>query len=94
MIIGENARENDMDVNPCKKKHLTNTRAAASDDAIRLPPCRQFTLESALEWIREDELVEVTPKSIRMRKASSATRTRTSKTSSKTAPRKAAGTAK
>lgn len=68
MIIGENARENDMDVNPCKKKHLTNTRAAASDDAIRLPPCRQFTLEAALEWIREDELVEVTPKSLRMRK--------------------------
>ena len=68
MIIGENARENDMDVNPCKKKHLTNTRAAASDDAIRLPPCRQFTLEAALEWIREDELVEVTPKSMRMRK--------------------------
>ncbi len=68
MIIGENARENDMDVNACKKKHLTNTRAAASDDAIRLPPCRQFTLEAALEWIREDELVEVTPKSLRMRK--------------------------
>lgn len=68
MIIGENARDNDMDVNPCKKKHLTNTRAAASDDAIRLPPCRQFTLESALEWIRDDELVEVTPKSLRMRK--------------------------
>lgn len=68
MIVGENARENDMDVNPCKKKHLTNTRAAASDDAIRLPPPRQFTLESALEWIRDDELVEVTPKSIRMRK--------------------------
>jgi GTP-binding protein TypA len=68
MIVGENARENDMDVNPCKKKHLTNTRAAASDDAIRLPPCRQFTLEAALEWIREDELVEVTPKSLRMRK--------------------------
>lgn len=68
MIVGENARENDMDVNPCKKKHLTNTRAAASDDAIRLPPCRQFTLESALEWIRDDELVEVTPKSLRMRK--------------------------
>ncbi len=68
MIVGENARENDMDVNPCKKKHLTNTRAAASDDAIRLPPCRKFTLEGALEWIRDDELVEVTPKSIRMRK--------------------------
>ncbi len=68
MIIGENARDNDMDVNPCKKKHLTNTRAAASDDAIRLPPPRQFTLESALEWIRDDELVEVTPTSVRMRK--------------------------
>ena len=62
-------RDNDMDVNPCKKKHLTNTRAAASDDAIRLPPPRLFTLESALEWIRDDELVEVTPTAIRMRKA-------------------------
>lgn len=68
MIIGENNRENDMDVNPCKKKHLTNTRAAASDEAIRLPPYRQFTLESALEWVNDDELVEITPKSIRMRK--------------------------
>ena len=68
MIIGENSRENDMDVNPCKKKHLTNTRAAGSDEAIRLPPCRQYTLEGALEWIADDELVEVTPKSIRMRK--------------------------
>ena len=68
MIIGENSRENDMDVNPCKKKHLTNTRAAGSDEAIRLPPCRQYTLEGALEWLADDELVEVTPKSIRMRK--------------------------
>ena len=68
MIIGENSREKDMDVNPCKKKHLTNTRAAGSDEAIRLPPCRQYTLEGALEWIADDELVEVTPKSIRMRK--------------------------
>ena len=68
MIIGENSRENDMDVNPCKKKHLTNTRAAGSDEAIRLPPCRQYTLEGALEWIADDELVDVTPKSIRMRK--------------------------
>ncbi len=68
MIIGENSRENDMDVNPCKKKHLTNTRASSSDEAVRLPPCRQFTLEAALEWINEDELVEVTPKSLRMRK--------------------------
>ena len=68
MIVGENARDQDMDVNPCKKKHLTNTRAAGSDDAIKLPPCRKFTLESALEWINDDELVEVTPKSLRMRK--------------------------
>ena len=68
MIIGENSRENDMDVNPCKKKHLTNTRAAGSDEAIRLPPCRQYTLEGALEWIADDALVEVTPKSGRMRK--------------------------
>ena len=68
MIVGENAREQDMDVNPCKKKHLTNTRASGSDDAIKLPPCRLFTLESALEWINDDELVEVTPSSIRMRK--------------------------
>lgn len=68
MIIGENSRDQDMDVNPCKKKHLTNTRAAGSDDAIKLPPCRKFTLEGALEWINDDELVEVTPKSIRMRK--------------------------
>lgn len=68
MIIGENARENDMDVNPCKKKHLTNTRASGSDEAIRLPPCREYTLEGALEWIADDELVEVTPKSVRMRK--------------------------
>ena len=68
MIVGENSREQDMDVNPCKKKHLTNTRASGSDDAIKLPPCRQFTLESALEWINEDELVEVTPDNIRMRK--------------------------
>ena len=68
MIIGENSRDQDMDVNPCKKKHLTNTRAAGSDDAIKLPPCRKFTLEGALEWINDDELVEVTPESIRMRK--------------------------
>lgn len=68
MIVGENSRDQDMDVNPCKKKHLTNTRASGSDEAIKLPPCRKFTLESALEWINDDELVEVTPKSIRMRK--------------------------
>ena len=69
MIIGENSRDQDMDVNPCKKKHLTNTRASGSDEAIKLPPHRQFTLESALEWINDDELVEVTPVNIRMRKS-------------------------
>lgn len=68
MIVGENSRDQDMDVNPCKKKHLTNTRASGSDEAIKLPPSRQFTLESALEWINDDELVEVTPTSLRMRK--------------------------
>lgn len=68
-IIGENARDTDMDVNPCKTKHLTNTRSSSSDDAVRLVPPRVFSLEQALEWINDDELVEVTPKSIRMRKA-------------------------
>lgn len=68
-IIGENARETDMDVNPCKKKHVTNMRSSSSDEAVRLVPPRIFSLEQALEWINDDELVEVTPKSIRMRKA-------------------------
>lgn len=68
-IIGENAREDDMDVNPCKKKHISNMRASGSDDAIRLVPPVTFSLEQALEHINDDELVEVTPKSIRMRKA-------------------------
>jgi len=68
MIIGENSRDIDMDVNPCKKKHVTNMRSSASDEAIRLTPPRILSLEQALEWINEDELVEVTPKSIRLRK--------------------------
>ena len=67
-VIGENAREDDMDVNPCKKKHVSNMRASGSDDAIRLIPPIFFSLEQALEHINDDELVEVTPKSIRMRK--------------------------
>lgn len=67
-IIGENTREMDMDVNPCKKKHVTNMRSSSSDEAVRLTPPRIFSLEQALEWINDDELVEVTPKSIRMRK--------------------------
>ena len=68
-IIGENARENDMDVNPNKKKHVTNMRSSSSDEAVRLTPPRIFSLEQALEWINDDELVEVTPENIRMRKA-------------------------
>ena len=67
-VIGENTRELDMDVNPCKKKHVTNMRSSSSDDAVRLTPPRIFSLEQALEWINDDELVEVTPESIRMRK--------------------------
>ena len=67
-LVGENSREDDMDVNPCKKKHVSTRRASGSDEAIRLIPPRTFSLEQALEHINEDELVEVTPKSIRMRK--------------------------
>lgn len=67
-IIGENSRDTDMDVNPCKKKHVTNMRSSSSDEAVRLVPPRIFSLEQALEWINDDELVEVTPHSIRMRK--------------------------
>ena len=68
MIVGENPRPEDMEVNVCKEKHLTNTRASGSDDALRLTPPRQMSLEQAIEYIQEDELVEVTPKNIRLRK--------------------------
>ena len=68
-IVGENAREQDMDVNPCKKKHVTNMRSSSADEAIRLTSPRIHSLEQALEYINDDELVEVTPKSIRLRKA-------------------------
>ena len=67
-IVGENARSEDIVVNVCKKKHVTNMRASGSDDALRLTPAVTLTLEQCLEFIAEDELVEVTPKSIRMRK--------------------------
>ena len=70
MIVGENARDNDLDVNITKEKKLTNMRASASDEAVRLTPPRLMTLEQALEWIGDDELVEVTPKSLRLRKKS------------------------
>ena len=68
MIIGQHAKDNDLDVNPCKGKKLTNVRASGSDDALKLAPPRILTLEQALEFIDDDELVEVTPKSIRLRK--------------------------
>ncbi len=68
MVVGENARREDLDVNACKPKKLTNMRAASADDLVRLIPPRPLSLEQALEFIREDECVEVTPKSIRLRK--------------------------
>ncbi|MGE5581036.1 MAG: translational GTPase TypA [Bacillota bacterium] len=68
MIVGENSREGDLDVNVCKKKHLTNMRASTSDETIKLTPPRLFSLEQAMEYIEDDELVEVTPGAIRMRK--------------------------
>jgi GTP-binding protein len=67
-VVGENSRENDMVVQVCRKKHLTNMRASSSDMAIQLTPPRTLTLEQCLEWIDDDELVEVTPQSIRIRK--------------------------
>ena len=68
MIIGEHARPNDLDVNPIKGKQLSNVRSSGADEAIKLVPPRKLTLELALEWIENDELVEVTPESIRIRK--------------------------
>jgi GTP-binding protein len=68
MIVGENSRPGDMDVNPTKEKKLTNMRTTGTDENIRLEPPRQLTLEGALEYIEDDELIEVTPQSIRLRK--------------------------
>ena len=68
MIVGENARQGDLDVNPAKGKKLTNMRASGSDDAVLLEPPRAITLELALEYIEDDELIEVTPKAVRLRK--------------------------
>jgi GTP-binding protein len=68
MIVGENARPDEMDVNPTKDKHLTNMRAAGSDNTVRLTPHRVLSLEQALEFIDEDECVEVTPTTVRLRK--------------------------
>ncbi|GAA6899633.1 GTP-binding protein TypA/BipA [Helicobacter pylori] len=68
MVIGEHSRDNDLDVNPIKSKHLTNMRASGSDDAIKLTPPRTMVLERVLEWIEEDEILEVTPLNLRIRK--------------------------
>ena len=68
MIVGEHSRDNDLDVNAVREKKLTNMRASSADDAIRLVPVKPFNLEQAIEFIAEDELVEVTPKSLRLRK--------------------------
>ena len=69
MIVGENTRDSDMDVNPCKRKQITNMRASGTDEALRLETPRTLSLEQSLEFIANDELVEVTPKAIRLRKA-------------------------
>ncbi len=67
MIVGEHAKENDLEVNVCREKKLTNVRASGSDEAIRLVPVKPMTLEKAMEWIKDSELIEVTPKHIRLR---------------------------
>ena len=76
MIVGMNSRNEDISINVCKEKHLTNTRASGSDDALRLVPPIQLSLEKAIEFIQDDELVEVTPKNIRLRKKILDTKTR------------------
>lgn len=68
MVIGEHSRDNDLDVNPIKAKHLTNMRSSGADEAIKLTPPRDLTLERALEWIEEDEILEITPLNLRIRK--------------------------
>ena len=68
MVVGQNAKTDDIEVNVCKTKHLTNTRSSGSDDALKLVPPRQLSLEQALEFIDTDELLEITPKSLRIRK--------------------------
>lgn len=69
MIIGENSRDEDMEVNPCKEKHLSNVRNKGSEEQVKLSPPRIMTLEEAMGYIQADELVEITPKTVRLRKA-------------------------
>jgi GTP-binding protein len=85
MIVGENARPEDLNVNAVKEKHLTNIRSSTSDVLVRLSPKRELSLDEALEHVREDECVEVTPAIVRMRKAelSSTDRVRTARRAAK-----------
>jgi GTP-binding protein len=69
MVVGENSRPQDLELNVCKKKHVTNVRNANSEEAIRLAPIREFSLDAGLEYLRGDELLEMTPNSLRIRKA-------------------------
>ena len=68
MIVGQNSRDNDLEVNPTKKKKLTNMRSSGADDAVNLAPPKVMTLEECMDWIDDNELIEVTPKTIRLRK--------------------------
>jgi GTP-binding protein len=67
-IVGEHSRDTDLDVNPCKLKKLSNMRSSGTDDAVKLPPVKSMSLEQCMEWIRPDELIEITPESVRLRK--------------------------
>ena len=68
MVVGQNGKAEDVEINVCKKKQLTNTRSSSADEALRLTPPRILSLEQALEFIETDELLEVTPQSLRIRK--------------------------
>ena len=68
MVVGEHSRDNDLNVNVCREKQLTNVRASGKDDAMTLAPCKDMSLERCLEWVRDDEMVEVTPEVVRLRK--------------------------
>jgi GTP-binding protein len=69
MVVGEHSRPTDLEINVCKKKHVTNMRNANAEEGIRLTPPRPLTLDQALEYVKSDELVEITPKNVRLRKA-------------------------
>ena len=68
MVVGQNGKTDDIEVNVCKTKHLTNTRSSGADEALKLVPPKEMSLEQAMEFIETDELLEVTPQSIRIRK--------------------------